>query len=338
MSEQIIIGSDANKVTGADIAMTLSSIAYCDDIKGAIEKYLPDWTAAWLPTRAIEGNLAFIAFNGAQYVVVIRGSILNFSWGAFDNWFKQDLNIFEQVAWEYPADTTNKPMISRGSHEGLKNLNALRNTQNESMLDFLMTHAVDRGKLLCVTGHSLGANLATVYAPWLLYQIKQANKPVPPLFSVLTFAAPTAGNQAFAKQFDAAFTNSWRFHNVIDIVPHSADNIVGLANLFPSPAPSAQNIYTIFDKRKVTLAEACIGIAALITVSESYYGSTYSHTNIHRGSEPLNENREIFSVSNTDPLIAWFEQAGQQHSHSHYLQWLGAKPMNCQMTLLETET
>lgn len=332
MSDEIIIGSDATQVIGADIAMTLSSIAYCDDIPGAMNKYLPGWSVAWLPTKAIEGNLAFIAFNGVQYVIAIRGSLLNFSWASFDNWFKQDLNILEQRDWEYPANSTTKPKISKGSHEGLHNLLKLENANHETMLTFLMDNAVDKGKFLCVTGHSLGANLSTVFAPWLLFQIKQANKPVPGIFSVLTFAAPTAGNKSFAEQFDASFTNSWRFYNVIDIVPYSATNILGLANLFPSPAPDANSVYTIYDGHKITLAEAFIALQGVIDVSEMFHDSWYSHTNINRGSEALNTNKEIFPVTATDPLVAWFEQAGQQHSHVHYLKWMGAQPMTCKMT------
>lgn len=332
MSTETIIGSDASTVIGADIAMTLSSIAYCDDIPSAVSKYLPGWTVAWLPTKAIQGNLAFIAFNGVQYVVAIRGSILNFSWAAFDNWFKQDFNILEQTPWKYSKNTSTKPMISLGASEGLNNLLSLKNSSGETILAFLMEHAVKKRKFLCVTGHSLGANLSTVFAPWLLYQIQQAGQPVPGIFSVLTFAAPSAGNKAFAEQFDASFTNSWRFYNVIDIVPFSANNISGLGNLFPSPAPSAQSIYATYKGSKITLAEAFTAISLAIDLSEVYYGSYYSHTNANRGSEPLNANKKIFPVSSTDPLAAWFEQAGQQHSHVNYLNWMGAKPMTCTMT------
>ena len=31
----------------------------------------------------------------------------------------------------------------------------------------------------------------------------------------------------------------------------------------------------------------------------------------------------------TDPLMRWFEQAGQQHDHNHYLDWLGGKEITC---------
>ena len=51
--------------------------------------------------------------------------------------------------------------------------------QYEELLDFLMQTAVATKSLILVTGHSLGAGLSTVFAPWLYYQIKSAGTQLP---------------------------------------------------------------------------------------------------------------------------------------------------------------
>ena len=316
---------------GQKTAMTLAAIAYCQDIPGALASYAPGWQAAWLPQASIGGNLAYIAFNGVQYVVAIRGSLLSFTIGAFDDWIEEDLDVLFQEAWLYPS-SLQKPMIAAGAAKGLRHLEALvGQAHGETMLDFLMTKAVEGRKLLAVTGHSLGANLATVYAPWLHFQIVQAKQPVPPIFAVLTFAAPTAGNTAFAQAFDAIFRNSWRYHNAVDIVPHFAvpSELREVAGFY-LPAPQAKDIETTIDGVTITLAEVIDGAAVTIELSEVFNsGSDYSHTNVTRGSEVLNAAGQLCPPTSQDPLIEWFEQAGCQHGHDTYLRLLGASQFTC---------
>lgn len=325
-----------SRAIGDTIAMQLASITYCslngpNAVKNTLKKYFPTMTLAWEPTTTVQGEYAFIALYGAQYIVAIRGSILNFSWGAFDNWFKQDFNIFEQVAWKYTNDHSGNPMISKGSDEGIDNLNKLVDKNGDTILSFLKKNAFPSGKLLAVTGHSLGANLATVYVAYLRYQILQNGFSLPGIFSVLTFAAPCSWNAAFAAQFDANFTNSWRYYNVIDVVPYSATNIAGIGLLYPAPAPSAANISVTYDGITITLQEACLAIEAALLASQYKYGSYYTNVNQKRGSVPLNNGKTIFPVTATIPIEQFFEQVGQQHAHNHYLGWLGAGSLTCDL-------
>ncbi len=338
MNQETVIGGDASAATGSraigdGIAMQLASITYCSigggNIKNTVAKYMPGWTVVWEPVKAIGGNYAFIAFNGVQYVVAIRGSILDFSYGAFLDWFKEDFNILKQTPWVYTNDPGTNPMISQGAADGLANLTMLMDKNGNTILGFLLKNAIPASKFLCVTGHSLGGNLATVFAPWLLYQIQQAGKSAPAIFSVLTFASPTSWNGAFAEQFDNAFTNSWRYYNVIDIVPFSACNVVGLGNLYPPPAPAATSISATYDGITITLSEVFDAIALIIAGSEIVNKSVYAQVNSKRGSIALNTNQQIYPVTATDPLVQWFEQAGQQHDHNHYLDWLGTPEINC---------
>lgn len=327
--------NDVNsRAIGDVIAMQLSSITYCslptNTVKATLKKYLPNWQLVWEPVKAIEGNWAFIAYNGVQYVVAIRGSILNFSWGAFDNWIRQDFDILEQVPWTYTDNTSTKPMISKGSSEGLNNLMNLQDSNGDTILSFLQKNAFPNESFLCITGHSLGANLATVVGPWLRYELLQGGYKMPAIFSILTFAAPTSWNKAFADQYDKNFTNTWRYYNEVDIVPFSATDISGLGSLYSSPAPSAKNISVTYDKMTVTLAEAFDAIQVVVDASELLYDSIYTRVNQQRGSVALNTNKHIFPVDSNDPLIEqWFDEAGQQHAHNNYLSWLGASPLNC---------
>jgi len=327
--------NDANsRAIGDVIAMQMASITYCSldgagSVKDTLNQYLPDWDLVWEPKQAIQGDWAFIAYNGVQYVIAIRGSILNFSWGAFDNWFKQDFNLFEQVDWTYTFDTSNNPKISKGSYEALQNLMQLVDKNGDTMLSYLQKNAFPQQKWIAITGHSLGANSATIVGPWLQYELLKGGYTMPTIFSVLTFAAPCSWNKGFAEQFDANLTHTWRYYNVIDVVPYSATNIIGVGNLFPSPAPDAHNITVTYDGITVSLAAACTTIQGAVDVSEALHNSWYTPVNQNRGSVALNIAKEIYSVSSTDPLEAWFEQVAQQHAHNHYLSWLGSGALSC---------
>ncbi|MEZ4859029.1 MAG: hypothetical protein R2781_09485 [Flavobacteriaceae bacterium] len=323
-----------SRAIGDTIAMQLASITYCSlNGKGAVKKtlaaYLPNWQVVWEPIQALQGDWAFIAYNGVQYVIAIRGSILNFSWGAFDNWFEQDFNLFEQVPWVYTHDTSTSPMISKGSSNSLQNLMQLVDENGDTILSFLQKYAFPQQKWIGITGHSLGANSATIVGPWLRYELVKGGFAMPTIFSVLTFAAPCSWNAAFAAQFDAYLTHTWRYYNVLDVVPFSANNVIGIGTLFPPPAPNAKSITVTYKGVTMSLADACDAIQFALDVSEGLYNSFYTPVNKNRGSIPLNNAQEIFSVTATDPLLQWFEQVGQQHAHNHYLKWLGAGPLTC---------
>ena len=334
---QIIGANDADPNAG--LAMTLAAIAYCTDPATALAQFAPGWSLAWQADTQINGNLAYIAYNGSsQYVVAIRGSLLEFSWAAFDNWFDQDLNIFEQVAWTFPSSSAH-PMISRGSADGLNDLTNLVQTDPNSgakvsMYEFLAASAITSGASIGVVGHSLGGNLATVFAPWLLYQIQQAGLTVPSLFPVLTFAAPTAGNQAFAEAYDASFPNSWRYYNAIDIVPKSADEVRSAGELY-APAPEASAITVTYKGITVSLAEAIGMIADAIDASEIYYGSYYTQTNQARGTVALNDGPGpmLCLLEGSDAIEQWFNQASCQHAGSNYLMLLGYPAVECTKAL-----
>ncbi|MFZ1678550.1 MAG: hypothetical protein WAT91_14820 [Saprospiraceae bacterium] len=341
METPTIIGSNqpesfvhTQRAIGDVIAMQLASITYCSlthNIKSTLNHYLPDWQVVWQPKTILYGTDAFIAYNGHQYVIAIRGSILDFSWGAFENWFEQDFNLLFQQPWIYPANSTTKPMISQGAFDGLSDLITMTDVNGDTILSFIMKNAVPNKKFICTTGHSLGGNLATVYSMYLRYQILTAGYQLPAIFSVLTFAAPTSWNKSFADLFDRSLTNTWRYYNVLDIVPFSACNVAGLWNLYPPPGTMASNIYTTYKGYYISLAEVFDLIQFALLGSEAIYNSYYTTVNQSRGAIPLNIVQKEYPVTPGDPLLEqWFEQAGAQHDHNHYLEFLGATDLKCQ--------
>ena len=66
---------------------------------------------------------------------------------------------------------------------------------------------------LAITGHSLGAALATLLA----LEVTRSGAFATP--EVITFASPLVGNPQFAGAYNAAVPNPWRIANLVDIVP-----------------------------------------------------------------------------------------------------------------------
>jgi hypothetical protein len=312
--------------------MTLAATAYCSDPATTLTNLGNGWSAVWVATTDLNGNIAFIAYNGSsQYVVAIRGSLLNFSWQAFDNWFDQDLNVYKQAAWTFPTSDA-QPMISQGSSDGLNDLSQLVNASGQTIYQYLAANAIGSDISIGVVGHSLGGNLATVFASWLLYQLEQNDLTPPALFPVLTFAAPTAGNQAFAEAYDKSFPNSWRYYNEIDLVPMASDSLRSAEQLY-SPAPEACSIEATYDNRTVTLAEGIGLVADTIDLSEVKFGSFYTQTNQANGSVALNPSKTLFPVDTNKALIdQWFDQVASQHVQSTYLSFFDLPPVVCAAT------
>jgi predicted lipase len=70
-----------------------------------------------------------------------------------------------------------------------------------------------------VTGHSLGAALAT------LFVMENAARQTFEIETLCTFASPRVGNLEFARRFDQLPVNSWRIVNSLDVVPRLPPHI-----------------------------------------------------------------------------------------------------------------
>jgi hypothetical protein len=76
-----------------------------------------------------------------------------------------------------------------------------------------------------ITGHSLGAALAT------LYTLENALTEKIPNPGLCTFASPFVGDSTFASAFNGLGLTSWRIVNAPDIVPKLPPEILGFAHI-----------------------------------------------------------------------------------------------------------
>jgi hypothetical protein len=198
------------------------------------------WSLKWGPADN-DGILAFVALNsaGTQYAVAIRGSLTDEDAAGFiSNWF-DDFDALVQVPWLYPQRIKGA-RISAGLNQALALLMGLTDPVTDlSLLDYLRK-TLRPGTNVMITGHSLGGALTTLVAPWLYDQLRlggASNANITPY----TFAAPTAGNLAFAQYYDSIFPNSYRAVNTQDVIPMGYNNLAGIESNFPSPGQTLYN-------------------------------------------------------------------------------------------------
>jgi pimeloyl-ACP methyl ester carboxylesterase len=173
----------------------------------------------------------YVAINAARnrIAVAIRGTVSEDSWSMLWS-ILQDADPIVQDNWRYPISSTVK--VAGGFDDGLENIIAM----TDPATDFLRKTLAATQAELIVTGHSLGGALATMVALWLQDQLPKGGGPSNVRITPYTFAAPTAGNQAFANLYDAKFPNSSRYVNSRDLVPMGYANIATMvANYAPAP-------------------------------------------------------------------------------------------------------
>lgn len=104
-------------------------------------------------------------------------------------------------------------------HQGYANSLSTLWTAAGGLADLLpaLRSAVRQGRRLLVTGHSKGGALAQLAA----LRLASIGDPDLRPEAVYTFAAPRAGNHAFARAFERALAGRvWRFEYQDDLVPH----------------------------------------------------------------------------------------------------------------------
>ncbi len=294
-------------------ACLLSQIAYCTDITTALTKYMPGWKTVWEATE-LGGNHAFVATNGNEYALAIRGSLINFSWAAFQNWIYQDLHVTSQEKWSFTNDSS-KAKLSQGSYDGWQNLSKMADKKTgQLLLPFLEKELEDDSRLL-ITGHSLGGNLATVYASYLWQQFKKDGRNGSNI-NVITFAAPAAGNEAFANDFNKKFPEAIRVENKNDIVPKfpSASGISALGSLY-NDSLAAGRIMVGYKNVTVPLSNVFTLLKTTMTILEfTSVISTYAQTN----NEGKIINIPLSGKNMGNDIMNWLSEAGYQHSVAQY--------------------
>ena len=224
---------------GARIAVTASAAAYekvhgsPEEQRAAIDKSLANpalptadgWEVAWGPVT-VEENFSFVARGpllgsslARRYVYAIRGTVVE-PWNLIEDLL--DSLGLKELPWGGGGDAR----ISDGMRLGWEHLTAARDS-GRSLLEFLRD--VEPGSEVIVTGHSLGAMLATVMAVYLRSELDPGVGVQP-----YTFAAPTAGNQALADLYHQLFGGDGRYYNDLDIVPKAFghDDLKSIKSLY----------------------------------------------------------------------------------------------------------
>lgn len=244
-----------------------------DDIVQGIQKKVPAlgqigdvpgrWTLDWGPAVTMNplsknANLLFAASyrDPASNLpifsaVVIRGTDTEADFLGLLTQIKEDLEPGCQLSWPTGlgacADATQSasdaPYIARGTFMGFKDLTGLQGknqstqamqTVTELVAELLSAYADAAAPLpLVVTGHSLGGCQT---APMALHLNDQAVAQGGVTVVPNSFAAPTAGNQAFADLYLRTLPNARRWFNTFDLVPMAFNHLPTMRELW-SVAP-----------------------------------------------------------------------------------------------------
>jgi triacylglycerol lipase len=314
----------ASKLYDTKAACLLSQIAYCSDEQEALNRYMPGWQVVW-ESAELGGNHCVVATDGITYGIAIRGSLIEFSWAAFQNWIYQDLNIVSIRSWEFTSDSS-KARIGEGSWDGWQNLLKMTDKKTgATLLDYLKKN-IERDTPLLITGHSLGGNLATVYASWLSQQFINEKQPRDSI-NVITFAAPAAGNDMFARDFDKKFGHSMRYENANDIVPKfpCSSRISTLSDLY-TRTPLASEItvgykdMTVSLSRVFSLLNIALGILEFTNGNAEYVQTNGDGTVLK---VPLS------GTNKSNTIESWLREAGYHHGIARYAAALNVPVVEC---------
>lgn len=311
------------KQPGLKEACLFSQMAYCTDPQAQLDQFLPGWKLVWHPARTTS-NHSFIASDGRQYVVAIRGSLMEISWNAIDNWIYQDLNVVEQDDWTY--SDVQGARIAQGTARGLANvLQSTDTATGQKLLEFLLQNRKNNEPVL-FTGHSLGGNLAAVIASRFYTETKEAGQAVDVL-NVISFASPAAGNSAFARDFDNKFPHALRVEAQGDIVAKfpCASRVAELGKLY-GKQPSASQIKVGYKNMTVSLSTVFETMSSALSLLELKNGmSSFTQT---CGKGMLIEMKPSGKNMLND-VQSWFAEAGYQHGVAQYATALHVPVVEC---------
>lgn len=296
----------------------LAALAYSTQLATDLQTYLPGWVLEWQGNVTSDGNTAFIASDpsGEYFGLGFRGSLPPFDvfkdWDAFANWVLEDMDVITEADWSYVQPGTTGAMISSGANRAFNNVLSMTDQLSETapgIVGYLTENAANKNVI--IAGHSLGGNIANVFASYLASQDGTVFSEI----SLFTYAAPAPGNAAFAQDLDAKIANAWHYENLNDIVPKFpvfSSIMLGALFLY-SPAPYSGDITTTYKGHTVSLREGILLLAGVLSV----YGYTQQSLHYKIFQNPLDTSYESNTMSD------YFDQAGAQHALPNYATYLG---------------
>lgn len=143
----------------------------------------------------------FVAHNDNFVVVSMRGTEIDNLWGAFNDW-RRNLELL-------PVRDDSGGLV----HEGfMKDINAVWNdTTAQGLKSYLQQLLADGTRTLWITGHSLGAALATLAAE------RAARDGGFDVRGVYTYGSPRVGDIRFKQNYEARGLNAKTYRVVYDI-------------------------------------------------------------------------------------------------------------------------
>ncbi len=289
---------------------TLSYLAYVSEndplaIRSALVHALenPDlatagqWHLAWGPA-SYEGHIVYVAEQRQQntVAVVIRGTdFLELT--NLDN----DFDFAQQAVPSQYWLAGDEVRLSAGTVEGLQAIGQMRDPQTQqSLIDYVLTRLRAGEASIMVTGHSLGGGLTTVLLPWFHAAISQCQGCAEGPLGGYSFAGPSAGNIAFAEQFDEQFGQRFcRVVNPLDLVPKAWAGVIDALE---------EGVPTTLPKVDPPVAELFLGVQALLDLK----GWDYQQVG------------GTMILEHSPATGSYFEQVLIQHSMNCYLKFLGA--------------
>ena len=296
---------------GPFAAMSLAAITYLSESDPSQQKSqisaallaLPaaaggPWTLEWGPANNA-GNLVFVALNSSKdvYAVAVRGTVEDDVTGFFTN-ILEDLDALSLVPWLYPQTVTGA-QIASGTNIALAQVIAMTDPVTDlGLLDYLRSVISGSDAQIIVTGHSLGGTLTSVVAPWIADQLPKAGNTGTVAVTPYTYAAPSAGNQAFVDYYTKLFPNSYRGVNTYDLAPMAWSELASIQAMYTSPGQ------LLWDYSKV--------LYALVESAKLAVGQSYAQTNQQAGTDSF-QGPAIGKLS-------FAAEAMTQHDHNVYLQ------------------
>lgn len=250
----------------------------------------PGWSIVWGPATHDE-DLVFVArAAGGTTAVAVRGTVVE-DWTDLTE--DRRVGIQEPLPFTAPAGFEDAA-ISHGVIECWQFLSQATGMDGETTLLAFLS-GLPAGAPVVVTGHSLGGQVATVVAVWLAGALP-GNTYLP-----ITFAAPTAGDPAFAAAYDAAFPTAVRYYGELDVIPRlwTAEGVASIKQLFPSPGPRCDLV--------------CHGVVDLGL--ELVRHVTYQ--------QPANGVELPSQLFRTGPLARFADELIDQHGSVYYMYRLG---------------
>jgi predicted lipase len=178
---------------------------------GLVSKVYADDITDGLPDYKVFG---YIARSTTDAVVAIRGTEGVFEW------------VMDSLFFQVPFPYLQAGRTERGFTGFYSTFRTGRDNTQPRVVDAIRALVADGTvKTLRITGHSLGASLATLLA------IDIAGNGVFAAPTVYTFGSPRVGDKVFAGTYDTVVPDSWRVSNLNDLVPHVPPLLAGYAHV-----------------------------------------------------------------------------------------------------------